>query len=123
MLSPPLYVIYALSRSGDIEATCVATWPSKKAVTKFTPKSPSGPNGLLGSNGISVGFVQGTGLPDSTAKIVFDVPSVMLLTARPFVVLLPVAGKGAPVPVKPSTRVMPLSQWSPAVRYIAGMRF
>ena len=75
--SPPARVISAFMTVGLIVDLRVRTEPSPKRT--FAPSGVNPPicgRGNWGSNGMSSGFVQGTSRFASTARIVFDNPSV-----------------------------------------------
>ena len=76
--SPPARVIRALRTMGLIDFLMYRTEPSpKRALNPSGVKPPSCGRAACGSKGMSSGLVQGMSRLASTARIVFDVPSVM----------------------------------------------
>src|SRR5579883_786916 len=76
--SPPSRVIKARRTTGAIDFLMYLTAPSAKTALKPSGVNPpSSGKGPLGSKGMSSGLVQGISRCASTARMVFEVPSVM----------------------------------------------
>ena len=93
--SPPARVIRAFNVLGSICFLIARTEPSQnRTLNPSGHKPPRAGIAPLRSNGISSGLVQGTFPCHSTARIVFDVPSVIWLNVAS--VFLPPATHGLP---------------------------